>query len=535
MAFSLAGRALFAAIGVLRMQLRQLPFVLALFFTCCWGLQSGAQDGRGGPFFPPAKRGLVHNDKRAFAGYTIIAPLASKKTFLIDLDGRVVHSWNSDWQPALGARLLEDGRLLRCGAMLPQEQPFGGPGAAGRIQLFSWEGELLWNYEFAVDRVLPHHDITPLPNGNVLIVAWDKKTAEEAIAAGRSVESIDNGQLLADCLLEIKPTGKTTGEIVWSWHAWDHLIQDHDATKANFGAVAEHPELIDVNLNEGMFGNLGYPGRPRGFSDKGDSRADISRDWTHINSVAYNAALDQIVLSVRAFSEIWIIDHGTRVAESAAHKGGRYGKGGDLLYRWGNPATYRAGSKADQRLFKQHDAHWIPTGLPGAGHILLFNNGNNRPDGPYSTADEIVTPVTSDGHYPRQALTPFEPREAEWAYSAPEKRELFSMVVSGAQRLPNGNTLICSGANGTLLEVTAGHEVVWKYINPVQGNFLGARGHGAPGLGRGGLPSIHNAVFRATRYGPDYAAFRGKTLVPGRLLAEVAGEDSVGQLQSAAP
>jgi hypothetical protein len=522
------------------MQLRQHLFVIGLACTCFWCLQSDAQDSRVGALVPAARSGLVHSDKRAYAGYTIIAPLASKKTFLIDMEGRVVHSWSSDWQPALGARLLEDGRLLRCGAMLPHEQPFGGPGAAGRIQMFSWEGELLWNYEFAADRLLPHHDITPLPNGNVLIVAWDRKTTEEAMAAGRSIESIDNGQLLADCLLEIKPTGKTTGEIVWKWHAWDHLIQDYDATKKNFGAVGEHPELIDVNLTEGMFGNLElHPdarlaGRTRGFAEKANSRHDISRDWTHINSVAYNSALDQIVLSVRAFSEIWIIDHGITVAEAASHQGGRYGKGGDLLYRWGNAATYRAGSKANQRLFKQHDAHWIPTGLPGAGHILLFNNGNNRPDVPYSTADEIVTPVTPEGRYPVRALSPFEPKNVEWTYAAPVKTELFSMVVSGAQRLPNGNTLICSGANGTLLEVTAEHDVVWKYINPVQGNFLGARPHRELGTGRGGLPHIHNAVFRANRYGPDYPAFRDKALVPGKSLVEVALENAPGPVLNTA-
>ncbi|MGC8644373.1 MAG: hypothetical protein ACP5XB_31305, partial [Isosphaeraceae bacterium] len=59
--------------------------------------------------------------------------------------------------------------------------------------------------------------------------------------------------------------------------------------------------------------------------------------------------LDQILLSVHSFSEIWIIDHGTTTAEAATHKGGRSGKGGDLLYRWGNPQAYRAGTAADQQ------------------------------------------------------------------------------------------------------------------------------------------------------------------------------------------
>jgi hypothetical protein len=434
--------------------------------------------------------------------------MTSTDTHLIDMEGRVVRTWRSDWQPALSAYLLESGNLLRSGAVPPGEQPFGGPGAGGRIQEFSWDGQLVWDFRLVLERQLPHHDIAPLPNGNVLVVAWDKKEADEVISAGRRRPWLGDRHLLSDCILEIKPTGKTTGEIVWQWHVWDHLIQDHDPTKANYGDVSAHPELIDVNLGEEMRWTAGVP--------------DFTVDWTHINSIAYSPELDQIALSVRAFSEIWIIDHGTTTAEAAGHTGGRRGKGGDLLYRWGNPRAYRRGEQADQRLFKQHHAHWIPSGLPGAGHILLFNNGNNRPGGAYSTVDEIVTPVTADGQYSRTPGQAFEPRDAIWSYAAPNKRDLFSLVVSGAQRLANGNTLICSGASGTLLEVTPEKELVWKFVNPVKGSFLGfrpPRGGGAR-IGRGGLPAINNALFRAHRYAPGFPGLRGKDLRPGKLLAE---------------
>jgi hypothetical protein len=82
-----------------------------------------------------------------------------------------------------------------------------------------------------------------------------------------------------------------------------------------------------------------------------------------VNSVSYNAKLDQILISVRSFNEFWIIDHSVTTKEAAGHTGGRSGKGGDLLYRWGNPSAYRAGKTSDQKLFAQHDAHWIPEGL----------------------------------------------------------------------------------------------------------------------------------------------------------------------------
>ncbi len=90
-------------------------------------------------------------------------------------------------------------------------------------------------------------------------------------------------------------------------------------------------------------------------------------DWTHVNAVAYDADLDQILLTVRAFSEFWIIDHSTTSAEVRGHAGGRSGMGGDLLYRWGNPQAYRAGTKLDQRLFSPHDCALDPAGRARRG------------------------------------------------------------------------------------------------------------------------------------------------------------------------
>ncbi len=183
----------------------------------------------------------------------------------------------------------------------------------------------------------------------------------------------------------------------------------------------------------------------------------------HVNSVDYNPKFDQIMISVHEFNEVWIIDHSTTTAEARSHAGGRCGKGGDLLYRWGNPRVYRSGSNADQRLFAQHRAHWIADGLPGAGHMLVFNNGNGRPDGAYSTVDEIVLPVNSQGLYEKEEYVAFGPERANWSYSAPDPSSFFSMMISGAHRLPNGNTFICSGNQAILFEVTPAGETVWRY------------------------------------------------------------------------
>ena len=144
--------------------------------------------------------------------------------------------------------LLENGHLLRYARLA--DQTFGdGAGAAGHIQEFTFEGEPVWDYRFASTMQLAHHDIFSMPNGNVLMIVWDKKSPEEAVAAGRRPETVGQSQLLVDCIYEIQPTGKTTGKVVWEWHVWDHLIHDHDSSKANFGDVAAHPELVDVNLH----------------------------------------------------------------------------------------------------------------------------------------------------------------------------------------------------------------------------------------------------------------------------------------------
>jgi hypothetical protein len=455
-------------------------------------------DGERRPEQPEVKLGLNLKDGRAFLGYTLLSPMFVTEAYLLDLDGRIVHTWKCDCRPGHSAYLLEDGTLLRAGALERDEHPMAAtPGAGGRVQKYNWDGELIWDYRLANETQLQHHDICALPNGNVLMIAWEKKTRDEAIAAGRDPKTIGDGGLHPDCLIEVKPTGKDTGEIVWEWHLWDHLVQDHDSSRANYGNVADHPELVDLNYGEGLARMLNNPQAVNQLAAIGYVAAPapggppprINPDWTHFNAVAYNAQFDQVIVSVHAFSEIWIIDHSTTKEEAAGHSGGRYGKGGDLLYRWGNPAAYRAGSEKDQTLFKQHNAHWIPRGLPGEGHVLVFNNAHSSPEGNYSSVDEIVLPMNERGEFQRVTGETFGPKAAVWSYTAPKNTDFYSSFISGAHRLANGNTLICSGANGTLLEVTADKEMVWKYVNPTKGrpDFPGGPGFnvfGPPQVGQ---------------------------------------------------
>jgi hypothetical protein len=420
--------------------------------------------------------GLILNDSAAFAGYTLFAPMTYNITYLINNEGRLVHSWPSAYRPGQSVYLLENSQLLHTANM--DNPRFRSGGRGGRIELIDWDGSLTWAFDYSSDLYCQHHDVEPLPNGNILILAWEYKTRPEAVAAGRNPALLSQNSLWPEHILEKDPE---TDSIVWEWHVWDHLIQDFNPARQNYGVVRDHPELIDLN-----FIGVG-PGA----------------DWNHANTVTYNAGLDQVMLSVRHFSEIWVIDHSTTTEEARGHTGGRYGRGGDLLYRWGNPQTYRRGDSASRRLFFQHDAQWIANGLPGAGRMLVFNNGVT-PIRAYSSVDELEPPVDSLGYYHLRPDSTYGPDGPRWTYQ--DSSCFYSEIISGCQRMGNGNTLVCEGLSGTLFEVTADTHLVWKYINPVCDTGPMFQGES--------IPPGSNWVFKTRRYAPGYPGFEGRNMTP---------------------
>ncbi len=351
----------------------------------------------------------------------LFGPMTTTDAHLVDRNGNTVHTWVTPHPPGVSVYLDQDGTLLR--TIATGVPPGAGGGSGGGLQRLALDGTVLWDFRYDTGGVWAHHDIEPLPNGNVLMIAWEDKTPAEAIAAGRDPASLSTVPFRPDHIIEVQQTGLTTGTIVWQWHVWDHLIQDFDPTKANFGVVADHPELVDINYPPG--GNSG--------------------DWNHCNGIDYDPVNDWIVLSSRFQEEIWIIDHSTTTAEAAGHTGGNYGMGGDLIYRWGNPQVYQRGTAANQQTFGQHSSNFIPQGYPGAGNILLFNN--LRPGG--SSADELVLPLDASGRFVIAPGQPFGPSTATVIHQL----GYTSQIVSSARRAKNGNTLICAGQQGNLLEV----------------------------------------------------------------------------------
>lgn len=398
-------------------------------------------------------------------GYTLYTPLSDTMTYLIDMDGALVHTWTSPYKAGATGQLTEAGHLLRLADV--NNPTFSGGGSAGRLEEYDWDGNLVWSYDLSTSTQCTHHEFQPLPNGNILLIVWNLYTKAEMTAAGRNPAKMSTAVCWIDSILEVRPTPGNGGDVVWEWRIFDHLIQDFDATKANYGDPAVHPELFDVNL-----------------------AGSFIPDYTHVNSVAYNAALDQVVVSLPLFNEIWIIDHSTTTAEAASHSGGRYGHGGDLLYRWGNPKNYRAGGASDQQLFGVHNAHWIADGLDGAGDLLIFNNNAGTPQGQqYSTVMELTPPLNPDGSYDKPG-TAYGPAAAAWEYKASPPASFHSGTMGSAQRLPGGDTLVCSASQAWFFELNPAGEIVWEYTNTFP---------------QGGSP----VVFRAIRYPLDYPGVSG--------------------------
>ncbi len=466
---------------------------------------------------PDAARGVTVNEEGALDGYTLFAPLTSTKVYLVDNSGEVVHTWEADSAPGACVYLLDDGMLLRAGR--EDEDPhFNGGGIGGRIQKLAPDGTVAWHHGLADYDECQHHDLEPLPNGNVLVTVWERKSAEEAIAAGRDPRGVGKVGLWPDSVYELAPILPTGAEVVWEWHAWDHLVQDFDPEKPNYGVIADHPGRIDVNANfvpeeelseeekrareelEKQMAAIGYGGGDVEEEEENDDgppphQWDKSGDWLHTNSVDYHPELDLIVLSTPELCELWVIDHSTTTEEAAGSTGGRWGRGGDLLWRWGNPVTYGAGDEDDRHLYYQHNPTWLLAAEDL--RLLVFNNGGGRPDGNYSSVEELVLPFDPERGFLREPGEPFGPAEPAWSYSDPDT--FFSAFISGAQRLPNGNTFVCSGTAGRLFELTPEKEIVWDFLNPLGGEVeTPAHTPGAP----------KHALFRGTRLPADHPGVR---------------------------
>lgn len=361
---------------------------------------------------------LTIANAQSWGDYTLIARQNSTSASLINLNKTAIKTWSLTGSTGYSAYLLPGGDLLR--SVMNTGNSFSGGGITGRIQKVNYAGTILWDYVYSTSTYCMHHDICPMPNGNVLIISYESKTASEVAAAGGTFGST----VWSEKIVELQPNGTSGANVVWEWHLWDHLAQNVDPAKPNYvTSIVNNPQLMNINYN-------------------------TQKDWVHMNGIDYNSSTDQIVVSSHNLNEMWLIDHSTSTAQAASHSGGNSGKGGDFLYRWGNPAAYGA---AGSTIFNVvHDAHWVHDG-PYAGYFSAFNNrgvSNNQ-----SCVDYILPNYTLT---PGQAYLPA-------TYSARLPINTYTSNMGNSQQLPNGNTLVCVATAGNILEFNSAGTVIWNY------------------------------------------------------------------------
>ncbi len=409
--------------------------------------------------------GLQHYSLDVFDGYTLFSPEKNQKVYLINNCGEIVNEWAFSEIPGATCYLLEDGTLLRAGK--------------DSLEIRDWDNSLLWSYAMNNNGFSQHHDIEPLPNGNILCLLRDILSPTQIIEHGRDSTLIGNNFKL-DRIVELQPVGSNSANVVWEWKFLDHFIQDIDSTKANFGIVEDHPELIDLNYDNGQVS-----------------------DWTHGNAIDYNPVLDQVLITSRHLSEIYIIDHSTTTAEAASHTGGNSNRGGDILWRWGNPEVYRKGSVQDQSLYVPHDAKWVEQGYPDEGKISVFNNGGDG-TGTFSSID-LISPVADSSGYTLQNQV-FLPTQSDWSWHGAILGDTINEnKKSGTHALPNGNMIICESSIGRISEINKSGDHLWSYRNPVGETIFNQNDN--PGIEA-------NSIFRGEKYPANFAGFSGIDLTP---------------------
>jgi len=438
--------------------------------------------------------GYLNNGSGSYNGYTLISTRTNtlpNSSYLINNCGNIINQWESNYSLAKADYILKNGNILRITSS-NNSSTIVLPGKAGRAEIRDWDNTLIWEFDLSNDQEVLHHDVFPMDNGNILIMIAKRHTDTEAHQAGRNPALLTDVNLLEEYIIEVEPTGLNTYNLIWQWNSWDHLVQDFDNSKDNFGVVADNPQLLDINhikLNPG------------------------AEDWLHYNAMFYNEDLDQILISSRNTGEFYIIDHSTSTSDAAGHTGGNSGKGGDYIYRWGNPEAYDQGISTDQKAFGQHSVHWIPQGLPDAGKIMFFNNGAGRG---HSSVDIITPPYNAiTKNYDYTPGTSYGPSVLDYTYVDPTTpTDFYARFVSNAQMQPNGNILINHGPSGYLFEIDPSTNTkVWEYINPID-QTVGI-------IPQGGTPSDFTKVlFRVKKYPTDYIGFTGKDLTPGNNIEQ---------------
>jgi len=472
------------------------------------------------------KTGLQQWDpSKAYNGYTIFTPQQARSApvYLIDMEGNVINTWTGQ----TNASLLENGNM-----------------SIGRTER-DWDDNIVSSDE---GRCKDYAKIwnKKLEAYTVICMVGDSYTNEDFWAAGGdpTIDYVAEGKGGKQYAVE---ETDMDGNLVWYWRYIDHSIQDRDAAWPNYvedgKTIADYPNKLDAYWKTDQSHSTG--------SDEG-----MVYDWHHLNAVDYNEDLGYVAMNSKHWSEFYVVDHEATFVSTAAdfaadpvaalqaNIDAAASDAGDFIYRFGNPSAYQQGEapsfmqQGNQQMWGSHNIEWIKEGRPGFGNFTIFDNGCYDPRGQRSTILEINPyiagidgetgePIISDV-YVNPPDAGYQPNgisnQVVWSYSSREPNSLQSTNASGTQRLPNGNTFICSSRSGHLFEITPDGEVVWEYVNPM--GTQGALDYLKDSQGNA------NAVFRAYRYGPDHPAFAGKDLTPLGPITEATVEGAMDKYRN---
>lgn len=416
-------------------------------------------------------RGLTIYDKsKAYDGYTLLGtlfPYVDPQTgerypaVLIDMEGNIVNKWQVNGFPA---------KMLPGGYVMGGE----GEGVPGHLEdralvQQDWCGNVVWRYEASVDPdkeiededgniikfdggLRMHHDFQREGNpvgyyapgmhantdgGRTLILIHDDPDEDTS--------HISNFPLEDDAIREVD----WEGNVIWEWHPYEHFDE------CGFSDIAKEA-IMTIQSSAGLVG--------ASFSET---------DWQHINAVSYLGPNRWYRNGDERFHPDNIIWDGrtsnmTAIVARYDDPEGRW-QSGDIVWKIG--PDFVPGTKEHRlgQIIGQHMAHMIPEGLPGAGNILMFDNGGLAGWGSYFPGLPPMYPTVFRDY---SRVIEFNPitLEMEWEYvlKTPNEdgRKFFSWFISGAQRLQNGNTMITEGSTGRIFEVTEKGEIVWEYISP---------------------------------------------------------------------
>lgn len=428
-----------------------------LLCACAAGVLSAVVLARAQTVYPTGT--TIYDPDRAWSGFTVLSPLNTRAVLVIDMNGAVVKQWDGYNDSAGGpARVFPGGVVIAASGANPPHQE------STELVQRDFAGTVLWRFaarqhhdwqreDFPAGYYSP--DSTPAVEGGKTLILTH---------ADRKQPNVADAALEDDRLIEVS----RTGEITWEWFASDHIDEMGFAPDARQAIKAASA----VNAARGTF------------------------DWLHVNSATYvgpNRWFDQgdarfapanVIISSREASLLAIV-----------------GRDGKIVWRLGPDFSQSKELRALRQIIGQHHAHFIPKGLPGAGNLMVFDNGGASGYG-------FANPIAPEGRgafvRPTSRVLEINPVTLElvWSYTNPR---FFSTNISGAQRLPNGNTLVTAGAGGRMFEVTKEGAIVWEYMYPL---FAGPN-------------SASNAVYRAYRipYGwiPQLAKPKEQRITPPAL------------------